>query len=332
MSVMYFVIATLTTNFCCPHVVLIEHFQREKVRRHHGFEPCPMSSHRQFEKRSSPPDVPPIATLSTTNSPDASSFSLDRSSVSTPPIRRSSPRSLVAPQYHNLHSQSYYSHSLPPIHHYPDGHQGYDSHKGSYPVSNASHGFDNMGGIGSTVRPMNSTLPGCEPYSVQMPTTSYPGGPLNNSIPVLYTEDAATKLSNRVRRRCFNCFTTNTSTWRRSSLNPGKMLCNKCGLFERTHGKPRPEQFLHRRGPVASSTLPVRSAPIPVSLPSSSMQKQSIIHDSLPSPDSVPISTYTTFPPVEPAYYYSGPPDVSLAPLNSVVAPTSNGNRHESGK
>lgn len=169
--------------------------------------------------------MPPIATLSTTNSPDASSFSLDRSSVSTPPIRRSSPRSLVAPQYHNLHSQSYYSHSLPPIHHYPDGHQGYDSHKGSYPVSNASHGFDNMGGIGSTVRTMNSTLPGCEPYSVQMPTTSYPGGPLNNSIPVLYTEDAATKLSNRVRRRCFNCFTTNTSTWRRSSLNPGKMVC-----------------------------------------------------------------------------------------------------------
>ncbi|KAJ7794123.1 hypothetical protein B0H13DRAFT_2512710, partial [Mycena leptocephala] len=31
-------------------------------------------------------------------------------------------------------------------------------------------------------------------------------------------------------------------------------LCNKCGLFERTHSRPRPEQFPHNRGPLASST------------------------------------------------------------------------------
>ncbi|KAJ7733946.1 hypothetical protein B0H16DRAFT_1578706 [Mycena metata] len=66
-------------------------------------------------------------------------------------------------------------------------------------------------------------------------------------IAVIHTDDAATKLSDRVRRRCFNCCTTETSTWRRSNLSPGKVLCNKCGLFERTHSRPRPEQFPHKR-------------------------------------------------------------------------------------
>ncbi|KAJ7686328.1 hypothetical protein B0H17DRAFT_940535 [Mycena rosella] len=80
-------------------------------------------------------------------------------------------------------------------------------------------------------------------------------------VQVVHTDDAATKLSDRVRRRCFNCCTTDTSTWRRSNLSPGKVLCNKCGLFERTHSRPRPEQFPHKRGPLASSTLRSRSPP-----------------------------------------------------------------------
>ncbi|KAJ7723879.1 hypothetical protein B0H16DRAFT_1333808, partial [Mycena metata] len=84
----------------------------------------------------------------------------------------------------------------------------------------------------------------------------------------VYTDDAGTKPSDHVRRRCFNCCTTETATWRRSNLNRGKMLCNKCGLFERTHSRPRPEKpVLERahsrslpdkspqaRGPVAPST------------------------------------------------------------------------------
>ncbi|KAI8974579.1 hypothetical protein BD414DRAFT_424377 [Trametes punicea] len=66
---------------------------------------------------------------------------------------------------------------------------------------------------------------------------------------IIHTDDANTKLSDRVRRKCYNCRTTDTSTWRRSSLTPGKVLCNKCGLFERTHSRPRPEQFPPKRGP-----------------------------------------------------------------------------------
>ncbi|KAJ7889179.1 hypothetical protein B0H13DRAFT_884767 [Mycena leptocephala] len=40
-------------------------------------------------------------------------------------------------------------------------------------------------------------------------------------IQVVHTDDAATKLSDRVRRRCFNCCMTYTSTWIRSNLSPG---------------------------------------------------------------------------------------------------------------
>jgi hypothetical protein len=64
---------------------------------------------------------------------------------------------------------------------------------------------------------------------------------------ISYTEEANTKISNRLRRRCFNCKATETSTWRRSVLSPGKLLCNKCGLFERTHAIPRPKKFPRRR-------------------------------------------------------------------------------------
>ncbi|KAJ3900406.1 hypothetical protein F5879DRAFT_421948 [Lentinula edodes] len=295
---------------------------------HRGFEPYPMSSHRHFERRPSPPNAPPIATLSSTNSPTTSVSSLDRSSVSTPPIRRSSPHSHAAPQYYNSHPQPYYSHPPPPVHHHHHAHRGYDSHEGSYSVPNTSQPFHNMGGMGMTVGGLNGMPSGREPYGLQMPSMPYPGGPINSNVPVVYTEDAATKLSDRVRRRCFNCCTTDTSTWRRSNLSPGKVLCNKCGLFERTHSRPRPEQFPHKRGPLASSTLRSRSPPVPHSLPSPSMHNQSTGHGSHPQ-GSPPMSSHNTLPPISPPYSYSHPPHPSLAPLSSVAPPTSNGSHHE---
>lgn len=84
---------------------------------------------------------------------------------------------------------------------------------------------------------------------------------------IVHTDDAATKLNDRVRRKCYNCRTTDTSTWRRSSLTPGKVLCNKCGLFERTHSRPRPEQFPHKRGPIVTSTFKSSRSPPPGRLP-----------------------------------------------------------------
>ncbi|KAJ7189255.1 hypothetical protein C8R46DRAFT_839123, partial [Mycena filopes] len=62
-------------------------------------------------------------------------------------------------------------------------------------------------------------------------------------VPVVHTDDAGAKLSNAVRRRCSNCCETQTNVWRRSNLSVGKVLCNKCGLYERAHSRPRPSQL-----------------------------------------------------------------------------------------
>jgi len=300
---------------------------------HRVYEPYPMSSHRHFDRRPSPP-APPIATLSSTNSPTPSVSSLDRSSVSTPPIRRSSPQSHAAPPYYASH-QTYYSHPPPPLNHHPHSHRGYSSHEGSPYMSNTSPSFapHTMSGhapLGMPVGGLSGMSSGREPYELPMPMP-YPGGPIHSNVPVAYTDDAATKLSDRVRRRCFNCCTTDTSTWRRSNLSPGKVLCNKCGLFERTHSRPRPEQFPHKRGPLASSALRSRSPPLHSSashpISSSPIHSQPVGHGQPAGQGSPPQAN--TLPPISPPYSYSHPPHPSLAPLNS-VAPSSNGSHHGS--
>jgi len=65
----------------------------------------------------------------------------------------------------------------------------------------------------------------------------------HNGLHVQHTDDAASKETQYLRRRCFNCHTTEPPSWRRSTLNPGKIVCNKCGLYERTHLRPRPLRF-----------------------------------------------------------------------------------------
>ena len=67
--------------------------------------------------------------------------------------------------------------------------------------------------------------------------------PTHNNLAVLHTDDAASKETQYLRRRCFNCHTTEPPSWRRSTLNPGKIVCNKCGLYERTHLRARPLRF-----------------------------------------------------------------------------------------
>ncbi|KAJ7506589.1 hypothetical protein B0H11DRAFT_2271922 [Mycena galericulata] len=62
-------------------------------------------------------------------------------------------------------------------------------------------------------------------------------------LAVQHTDDAASKETQYLRRRCFNCHTTEPPSWRRSTLNPGKIVCNKCGLYERTHLRARPLRF-----------------------------------------------------------------------------------------
>ncbi|KAI0032940.1 hypothetical protein K488DRAFT_85390 [Vararia minispora EC-137] len=71
----------------------------------------------------------------------------------------------------------------------------------------------------------------------QLPILPHP------SYPIQFTDDAASKETQTLRRRCTNCSQTEPPSWRRSTLNPGKIVCNKCGLYERTHLRPRPLRF-----------------------------------------------------------------------------------------
>ena len=58
-----------------------------------------------------------------------------------------------------------------------------------------------------------------------------PRGKLDQLFPrirtyeVIYTDDAMMKLGSGVHRQCFNCRATETTTWRRSMLSPGKLVC-----------------------------------------------------------------------------------------------------------
>jgi hypothetical protein len=58
-----------------------------------------------------------------------------------------------------------------------------------------------------------------------------PSGNLDQLFPrirtyevIVYTDDARMKLGGGIRRQCFNCKSTETTTWRRSMLSPGKLV------------------------------------------------------------------------------------------------------------
>jgi hypothetical protein len=71
-------------------------------------------------------------------------------------------------------------------------------------------------------------------------------------INAIYTDDATTKLNDRIRRRCFNCCTTDTSTWRRSSLNPGKVVSKYAATFR--NSTPDAETALQQMWPIRADT------------------------------------------------------------------------------
>ncbi|KAG8746405.1 hypothetical protein FRC10_005116 [Ceratobasidium sp. 414] len=77
------------------------------------------------------------------------------------------------------------------------------------------------------------------PPSVASSLASVP----HHIVHVVFTDDAASKETQYLRRRCHNCQQVEPPSWRRSHLVPGKIVCNRCGLYERTHLRPRPHRF-----------------------------------------------------------------------------------------
>lgn len=221
--------------------------------------------HRTYTTRL--PSPPPITTMSSSPSP---SLSVDRSSNSTPHIRRTPPnlqqqQPMYPPSYDQRHHYAQRDPIAHPSYSYPpqpfEPQQRYEHHhhpQHPHPQHPDSHSQYHAQPYFSV-----PTMAHSQPPPPQMRDNygrQYP--PINQApVTIVHTDDAATKLTDGIRRRCFNCCTTDTSTWRRSNLSPGKVLCNKCGLFERTHSRPRPEQFPHKRGPLAVSVSRGRTPP-----------------------------------------------------------------------
>jgi hypothetical protein len=80
-------------------------------------------------------------------------------------------------------------------------------------------------------------------------------------------------------------------------VNPHEQLCNKCGLFERTHSRPRPDQFPHKRGPLTSSVIKGNKSPPPPApqlpplsnyAPTSNTSSSGLARSLSPNPPSLP--------------------------------------------
>ncbi|KAN0138034.1 hypothetical protein V8E53_003923 [Lactarius tabidus] len=223
----------------------------------HRIEPYATDARLARITQAHPSPPPHIATLP--QSPSLSSSSLDRSSVSSPaPTRRGSTQSVLATSYNGDVCYQSTESDRPRAFYQPSPgltESPYRVQPRTEPRYVSAHdGNPRATAYPPAVHVVPSQISG----GSHDLTYHYPGQHQFNAI---YTDDATTKLNDRIRRRCFNCCTTDTSTWRRSSLNPGKVLCNKCGLFERTHNRARPEQFPHKRGPLATSSLKVRTSP-----------------------------------------------------------------------
>ena len=93
-------------------------------------------------------------------------------------------------------------------------------------------------------------------------------------------------------------------------------LCNKCGLFERTHSRPRPEQFPHKRGPIVTTSFKSTRDP-------SQTHRVGAM---------TPVVQSHT-PPVVPPHQYDHP---SIAPLvnrqDSISAPVSVSHMNQNGR
>lgn len=156
-----------------------------------------------------------------------------------------------APQFFPQHQQhQLHSFSARPEQHYPDpmSHPQPGDHYSS-PHTTYQEFDDNtnikLEDSGSMVMPQNfyrqAPPSSHSPNMAHQMNASYLSP--HSGLPIQHTDDAASKETQYLRRRCFNCHTTEPPSWRRSTLNPGKIVCNKCGLYERTHLRPRPLRF-----------------------------------------------------------------------------------------
>jgi GATA-binding protein, other eukaryote len=154
---------------------------------------------------------------------------------------------------------------------------------------------------------------------------------MTGGIPIMHTDDAASKETQYLRRRCFNCHTTEPPSWRRSTLNPGKIVCNKCGLYERTHLRPRPHRFDELRATSKARKAATKAGTGPQQVQSSQQpiqqhhimqqQSQAQVPQHTSSPNLSPKSQHAGYVKKEPVDEY----DIRRASAGSVGSSNLNG-------
>ncbi|CAK5266867.1 unnamed protein product [Mycena citricolor] len=121
-----------------------------------------------------------------------------------------------------------------------------------------------------------------------------------------------------VTRCCANCATIGPcKAWRKSVLHIGKILCNKCGLYERKHKSPRPVDLEHHKGHRSRANelgaMTADEVPIQHNLEESRGPEFSL--PSQPPPDILAREYYIHAPQYEPYYsQLNAPPACTWAP------------------
>jgi GATA-binding protein len=150
----------------------------------------------------------------------------------------------------------------PPMHHH---HHHHHPHHHQSPHG----GYREFDDSGVKIEDNGPVMVPSQPFYRPQPSGGMPMSylPPHAAIPIQHTDDAASKETQYLRRRCFNCHTTEPPSWRRSTLNPGKIVCNKCGLYERTHLRPRPLRFDELRAGNKARKAAAKTAASPKSRP-----------------------------------------------------------------
>ncbi|KAF8609559.1 hypothetical protein BDV93DRAFT_518361 [Ceratobasidium sp. AG-I] len=230
--------------------------------RRQSYDPRPPDPHR--DRRQSTSVIPADSWGSPPSQQPAPYYTQDAFGAHAyiEPRAPSHPHQMPPPPPH-----PHWGYQLPPPQPYPSSSRGPPRSPGPYPDPRAQQyrppapgyyagapGYGppgppyGPGPGGATVDP-NIFKP--DPYARHpgMPSDAGPPDAGRPDVQITYTDDSATKLTQYLRRRCFNCRVTEPPGWRKSTLNPGKIVCNKCGLYERSHARPRPLHMDNPKGP-----------------------------------------------------------------------------------
>jgi hypothetical protein len=101
---------------------------------------------------------------------------------------------------------------------YDNGRSGNGDYCLSWEISPPARGYD------AHILGHPLSLPSLRPQSLTRGDMLDEPFPRFKAYGTIYTDDVRMKLGDAIRRQCFNCRATQTTTWRRSTLSRGKLV------------------------------------------------------------------------------------------------------------